>query len=119
MTPTLVVISHYNAWPTDHLFKLLDEIHAVPAGHPFRCRVVVNQAEDKRLDLPSRYADVEVLYRENLGYNIGLGITAGGIPRRLMSSCSSRTNAGSSAQAGSWPITSYLHDRTSAWSART
>jgi hypothetical protein len=71
MKPTLVVVSHYNAWPTDHLLTLLDELKAVPAGHPFRSRVVVNQAEDKLLELPSRFADVEVLYRENLGYNIG------------------------------------------------
>ena len=67
----LVVISHYNVWATDQLIALLDQTKSVPAGHPFRCRVVVNQAEPKPLDLPSRHADVEILYRENTGYNIG------------------------------------------------
>lgn len=71
MKSALVVISHYNAWPTTNLIKLLDQIAQVPAGHPFRCRVVVNQAEAKSLVLPDRFADVEVLYRENTGFNIG------------------------------------------------
>ncbi len=71
MKPTLVVISHYNAWATDQLISLLDQMDAIPSGHPFRRRVVVNQAIPKPLQLPDRFADVEVLYRENLGYNIG------------------------------------------------
>ena len=71
MKSALIVVSHYNAWPTDNLIALLDQIAQVPAGHPFRCRVVVNQAEPKPLELPPRHADVEVLYRENTGYNIG------------------------------------------------
>ncbi len=66
----VVVVSHYNAWPTDQLVKLLDQIRTVPAGHPFSVRVVVNQAEDKRLELPDRHGDVTILYRENTGYNI-------------------------------------------------
>ena len=71
MQSALVVISHYNARPTDHLIALLDQVHRVPAGLPFRCRVVVNQAEPEALELPPRFAGVEVLYRENTGYNIG------------------------------------------------
>ena len=67
----LVVISHYNAWPTDHLVALLDQIESVPAGHPFHVRIVVNQAEAKPCELPSRHAGVEILYRANTGYNIG------------------------------------------------
>jgi len=67
----LVVISHYNAWPTDHLVALLDQIQAIPAGHPFQVRVVVNQAEPKLCELPSRHAGVEIRYRANTGYNIG------------------------------------------------
>ncbi len=45
----VVVISHYNAWPTDQLVKLLDQIQAIPAGYPFALRIVVNQARDGRL----------------------------------------------------------------------
>jgi len=71
MKSVLVVVSHYNAWKTDNLIALLDQIASIPAGHPFRSRVVVNQAEPKPLELPARHADVEVLYRENTGYNIG------------------------------------------------
>ncbi len=64
-------MSHYNAWPTDQLVKLLDQIQTVPAGYPFSVRVVVNQAEDKRLELPERHKDVAVFYRANTGWNIG------------------------------------------------
>ncbi len=66
-----IVVSHYNAWPTDQLIALLDQMQSVPAGYPFSVRVVVNQAEDKRLELPERHADVAVYHRENTGYNIG------------------------------------------------
>ena len=67
MKPALVVISHYNAWEPHQLIALLDQTKAIPAGHPFRCRVVVNQADPKLLQLPDRHADVEVLYRPNTG----------------------------------------------------
>jgi hypothetical protein len=71
MKSALVVISHYNAWPTDQLVALLGQLRSVPSGYPFRCLVVVNQAVDRPLDLPPEHADVEILYRENTGYNIG------------------------------------------------
>jgi hypothetical protein len=71
MKSALVVISHYNAWPMDHLVALLDQIRSIPSGYPFRCLVVVNKAVDRPLELPARHADVEILYRENTGYNIG------------------------------------------------
>jgi hypothetical protein len=71
MQSALVVISHYNAWPTDKLVALLNQIREVPSGHPFRCLVVVNRAVDRPLELPAEHASVEVLYRENTGYNIG------------------------------------------------
>jgi hypothetical protein len=71
MNSALVVISHYNAWPTDQLVALLDQIQEIPSGHPFRCLVVVNQAVDRPLELPAEHASVEILYRENTGYNIG------------------------------------------------
>ena len=66
----LVVISHYNAWSSDQLIALLDQMWTVPAGYPFQTRVVVNRAEPHELALPSRYQSVEVVYRENVGFNI-------------------------------------------------
>jgi hypothetical protein len=67
----LVVICHYNARPNQSLMTLLDQMQCVPAGSPFRVRVVVNLARPQKLELPQRHGDVEVLYRENIGYNIG------------------------------------------------
>ena len=69
--PTLVVVSHYNAWPTDQLVALLDQMAAIPAGAPFEVSVVVNQARAERLALPERHAGLRVLHRENSGYNVG------------------------------------------------
>ena len=71
MKSALVVISHYNAWPTDQLVALMDQTRSVPSGYPFRPVVVVNRAVDRPLELPAGHADVEVVYRENTGYNIG------------------------------------------------
>ncbi|WP_435018059.1 hypothetical protein TA3x_000003 [Tundrisphaera sp. TA3] len=71
MKDALVIISHYNAWPATQLVSLLDQMREIPAGHPFRARIVVNQAEDKPLELPERHRGIDVFYRENVGYNIG------------------------------------------------
>lgn len=68
---TLVVVSHYNAWPVDQLVALLDQMAAIPAGASFDVCVVVNQARPERLALPERHAGVVVLYRENTGFNVG------------------------------------------------
>lgn len=68
---SLIVISHYNAWPTDQLVALLDQAAAIPAGAPFEVCVVVNQATPALLRLPERHAGTRVLHRENIGYNIG------------------------------------------------
>ncbi len=35
----LVVISHYNAWSTDQLTALLDQMWSVPAGYAFQARI--------------------------------------------------------------------------------
>jgi hypothetical protein len=64
-----VVISHYNARPEENLQRLLGQIHSTPAGHPFALRIVVNDAEKKKLALDAQAA--EVIYRENAGFNIG------------------------------------------------
>lgn len=71
MKSALVIISHYNAWPTDQLVALLDQTRSIPSGYPFRTLIVVNQALDRPLELPERHADAQILYRENTGYNIG------------------------------------------------
>jgi hypothetical protein len=67
----LVVVSHYNVRPCTDLVGLLDQLDAVPAGASFRVRVVVNLGLPKRSLLPPRHREVEILYRENTGYNIG------------------------------------------------
>ena len=69
--PSLVVISHYNAWSADQLVALLDQIAAVPAGAAFDTCIVVNQAKAGELELPERHRHVPVLYRDTTGYNIG------------------------------------------------
>ena len=48
----LVVISHYNAWSSDQLIALLDQMWSVPAGYPFQARIVANRAEPHDLALP-------------------------------------------------------------------
>jgi|SRR5271157_661343 len=67
----LVVLSYYNAWEPDQLVRLLDQLSDTPSGYPFETRIVVNQAQPHRLDLPERHAATEVLYRENTAYNLG------------------------------------------------
>src|SRR5271157_1377770 len=67
----LVVLSHYNAWEPDQLFRLLDQLSDTPSGYPFQTRIVVNQAQPHRLVLPERHSATEVLSRENTGYNLG------------------------------------------------
>jgi hypothetical protein len=49
MNSFLVIDSHDNAWPTDQLLALLDQIREIPAGRAFGCRVVVNRAVDQDL----------------------------------------------------------------------
>jgi hypothetical protein len=67
----LVVIAHYDARPATALIQLLDSLRTEPAGWPFALRVVVNQSGAAPLVLPERHRDLQVLYRENLGFNIG------------------------------------------------
>jgi len=68
--PTLVVISHYDAWAPDQLVALLDQTKDVPAGAHFDTCVVVNQCGSRELHLPERHADVTIFHRPNSGYNI-------------------------------------------------
>jgi hypothetical protein len=62
-----VVVCHYNARPVGDLLRLLGQMKTLPAGWPFRVRVVVHLATPKRLLLPREFNDVEVLYRDNVG----------------------------------------------------
>jgi len=72
----LVVISHYNAWSSDQLIALLDQMWSVPAGYAFQARIVVKRAEPHDLALPPRYQSVEVLYRQNVGFDTELTMQA-------------------------------------------
>ncbi|WP_375427120.1 hypothetical protein [uncultured Sphingomonas sp.] len=69
--PPLIIISHYNAWPTDQLVALLDQVATIPAGVAFDVCIVVNQETPHSLVLPERHGHIPILYRENTGYNIG------------------------------------------------
>jgi hypothetical protein len=67
----LIVISHYDARPAEPLCALVEQLESVPAGWPFRLRIVVNQAGPAPRDLPSSLARHELLRRPNEGFNIG------------------------------------------------
>lgn len=67
----LVVVSHYDARPSGSLIELLKSMRSIPAAWPFDVRVVVNQGTAGPLRLPPEVRTVEVIYRENVGYNIG------------------------------------------------
>lgn len=67
----LVVVSYYDARPVQPLDDLLHGLRTRAAGWPFAVRVVVNQDAADPTDLAGRHPDVEVLHRENRGYNIG------------------------------------------------
>jgi len=66
-----VIISFYNARSSHNLVRLLDALQAAPAGGQFSIKVVVNRALDRDLLLPARHREVSIMYRENVGYNIG------------------------------------------------
>jgi hypothetical protein len=68
---TLVVICHYNAWSTQHLLSLCDELFSIDAGADFDVTIVVNRAKDINLELPQKYQHIPIIYRKNLGFNIG------------------------------------------------
>jgi hypothetical protein len=71
MKPAVVIISYYNGRSSDRVLALLAQMKDIESGYPFSVIVVVNQEEKRVLELPTKYADVRVYYRENYGYNIG------------------------------------------------
>lgn len=66
----LVVISYYDRRPVDDLHQLLKTIREYAAGIDFNICVVVNSTSETRLNLDIELP-IEVLYRSNLGMNIG------------------------------------------------
>jgi hypothetical protein len=70
-----IVISHYNARPKHELIHLLKQLQSqVDSNEPnleLKLLIVVNDVTGVRLDLPNDFAEVEVMYRENSGFNIG------------------------------------------------
>jgi hypothetical protein len=55
----------------DYLERLLISFAQFPAGGGFDVCVVVNSTSDERISIPNRDIPVVMLYRENLGMNIG------------------------------------------------
>lgn len=66
-----VVISHFAGRRFRNLVLLLDSLDETPAGWPYQVRVVVNRTGEQQIRLPKRLKNVEVLYRDNLGNNVG------------------------------------------------
>jgi hypothetical protein len=67
----LVVISYYDQRPIDMLLALLDQTSSVDAGDAFDLCVVVNAEQVAPTLLPERHQAVQVLHRENRGFNVG------------------------------------------------
>jgi hypothetical protein len=67
----LVVISYYDQRSVETLLALLDQTLSIDAGAAFDLCVVVNSDGVNLAPLPERHKAVQVLHRENLGYNVG------------------------------------------------
>lgn len=68
---TLVVISYYDRRPIDNLVALIKTLETHEACSPFDVCVVVNRTSDREIQLPDFSMPVQVVYRPNLGMNIG------------------------------------------------
>jgi hypothetical protein len=68
---TLLVISYYDRRQNDDLRRLLDSLAQFPAGDGYDVCVVVNSTSSDRISLGRTSTPVRVIYRENLGMNIG------------------------------------------------
>jgi hypothetical protein len=66
-----VVVSYYDQRPIGTLLALLDQTMSIDAGAPFDLCVVVNAENSTLTRLPERHKGVEVLHRENRGFNVG------------------------------------------------
>jgi len=66
-----VIISYYNERNPDDLSRLLDSMDNFDSGHDYTTLIVVNRALDRELILPEVHAHHRIVYRQNIGYNIG------------------------------------------------
>ena len=67
----LVVISHYDKRPVKNLIGLLKSMVDHEPGTAFDVCVVVNQETDRVVELPELPFRTTILYRQNVGMNIG------------------------------------------------
>lgn len=69
---TCVVVAHWIGQSDAQLHRLLRETRTTEAGAPFDLRIVCNGGDEKPLLLPPEFAnwDIQILNRENIGYNI-------------------------------------------------
>ena len=67
----LVVVSYYDRRPIDDLHRLIASIGAFRAGGKFDICIVVNSTSGERIANEDMAIPVKVVYRENLGMNIG------------------------------------------------
>lgn len=67
----LLVISHFDRRPIQNLLALLKSLDQYPAGDDYDTCIVVNRTKDDAIVLPSRYRHIPIIYRHNLGMNIG------------------------------------------------
>jgi hypothetical protein len=70
-TKLLIVVSYYDARPHDLLHNLLRQLDEEVSAAKRQVVVVVNSVRDGPTPLPSLKAKVSLVYRENLGMNIG------------------------------------------------
>jgi len=71
--PTMVIISYWVEREAKSLFSLIEHLFGCEAGAPFSLTVVCNGGDERPMGLPRRFAErgVNVLNRENRGFNIG------------------------------------------------
>jgi len=67
----MVIISYYDERDIDDLLALIASIDAFEPGHPIEITIVVNQKEQRYIEVSSAKYKTNVLYRQNQGMNIG------------------------------------------------
>ena len=67
----LIIISYYNARPSNQLESLIDQIYSIDAGMQFEILIVVNREVDRNLCLEKHNSNIRTIYRKNEGFNIG------------------------------------------------
>lgn len=68
---TLVVISYYDRRPLNNLVELLRSLTTHSVMNEFDICIVVNRTNDKEICLRPEFPSIPILYRHNLGMNIG------------------------------------------------